>query len=108
MKAIINRDSNFGIIGGVIRANSHILTIINNFQKLGAAIKLVDTVDTLMYKLLPIASGEVVTNGCKLFVQSIKEPIIVYEMEDGELYFSPYGEEELVESYFSNDLILIK
>jgi hypothetical protein len=31
----------------------------------------------------------------------------VYRKEDGQLYFKPYGEEERVSSYFSNDLILI-
>jgi hypothetical protein len=30
----------------------------------------------------------------------------VYRKEDGHLYFKPYGEEERVSSYFSNDLIL--
>jgi hypothetical protein len=31
----------------------------------------------------------------------------VYRKEDGQLYFKPYGEEERVSSYFSNDLILM-
>jgi hypothetical protein len=31
----------------------------------------------------------------------------VYRKEDGQLYFKPYGEEERVSNYFSNDLILI-
>jgi hypothetical protein len=31
----------------------------------------------------------------------------VYRKEDGQLYFNPYGEEERVSNYFSNDLILI-
>ncbi len=57
----------------------------------------------------PTASfGELVTDGCSLLVQNIKEPISVYKKEDGNLYFKPYGKEELVNSYFSNDLILIK
>jgi hypothetical protein len=30
----------------------------------------------------------------------------VYRKEDGQLYFTPYGEEERVSNYFSNDLIL--
>jgi hypothetical protein len=56
----------------------------------------------------PTASfGKEITNGCKLFVQNIKEPIDVYQKEDGNLYFKPYGKEELVNSYFSNDLILL-
>jgi hypothetical protein len=56
----------------------------------------------------PTASfGKEITNGCKLLVQNIKEPVVVYEKEDGNLYFKPYGKEELVNSYFSNDLILL-
>lgn len=56
----------------------------------------------------PTASfGKEITNGCKLSVQNIKEPVDVYEKEDGNLYFKPYGKEELVNSYFSNDLILL-
>ena len=56
----------------------------------------------------PTASfGKEITNGCKLLVQNIKEPIDVYLKEDGNLYFKPYGKEELVNSYFSNDLILL-
>lgn len=51
--------------------------------------------------------GKAITDGCNLSVQSIKEPVPVYKKEDGNLYFKPYGKEELVNSYFSNDLILL-
>ena len=55
----------------------------------------------------PTASfGKIITEGCQLSVQNIKEPVIVYKKEDGNLYFNPYGKEELVNDYFSNDLIL--
>lgn len=50
---------------------------------------------------------KIITDGCKLLVQNIKEPVVVYSKEDGNLYFKPYNKEELVSSYFSNDLILI-
>lgn len=33
---------------------------------------------------------------------------IIYKKKDGHLYFRPYGEEERVKHYFSNDLIKIK
>ena len=39
--------------------------------------------------------------------EELKEPVDVYEKEDGNLYFKPYGKEELVNLYFSNDLILL-
>lgn len=55
-----------------------------------------------------VSFGKIITNGCKLSVQNIKEPVDVYEKEDGNLYFKPYGKEELVKSYFSNDLILLE
>jgi len=29
----------------------------------------------------------------------------IYQKADGQLYFSPYGKEERVSSYFSNDLL---
>ena len=29
----------------------------------------------------------------------------IYKKEDGELYFKPYGEEDMVSSYFSNDMV---
>jgi len=31
----------------------------------------------------------------------------IYEKEDGQLYFKPYGTEDLVSAYFSNDLIKV-
>ena len=31
----------------------------------------------------------------------------IYKKEDGQLYFKPYGKEEKVSGYFSNDLIKI-
>jgi hypothetical protein len=51
MKAIINRNSSFGTLNGVITKNSEIQTIINKNLKQGTATKLVDTEDTMMYEL---------------------------------------------------------
>jgi hypothetical protein len=31
----------------------------------------------------------------------------VYKKPDGHLYFTPYGQEEQVSSYFSNDLVKV-
>jgi len=30
----------------------------------------------------------------------------VYKKEDGQLYFKPYGKEDRVSTYFSNDMVL--
>lgn len=51
--------------------------------------------------------GAAITDGSLLSVQNIKKPIRVYKKKNGNLYFSPYGKESKVTSYFSNDLILI-
>ena len=51
MKAIVNRDGNFGMLNGVITKNSEIQTAINQHLKAGTAKKLVDTETTLMYEL---------------------------------------------------------
>lgn len=51
MKAIINKDGNFGTLNGVITKNSEIQTAINQHLKAGTAKKLVDTETTLMYEL---------------------------------------------------------
>ena len=32
----------------------------------------------------------------------------VYKKEDGQLYFKPYGREDRVSAYFSNDMVLVK
>lgn len=32
----------------------------------------------------------------------------VFKKEDGQLYFTPYGKEERVSSYFSNDIIKVE
>ena len=51
MKAIINKESNFGTLNGVIKSNSEIQTEINKHLKVGTAKKLIDTDETLMYEL---------------------------------------------------------
>lgn len=51
MKAIVNKDGNFGTLNGVITKNSEIQSVINQHLKVGTANKLVDTVTTLMYEL---------------------------------------------------------
>jgi hypothetical protein len=33
---------------------------------------------------------------------------IIYKKKDGHLYFRPYGEEERVKDYFSNDIIKVR
>jgi hypothetical protein len=48
----------------------------------------------------------VIQDGCYVDVQN-DGVHKVYRKEDGQLYFKPYGEEERVSNYFSNDLILI-
>ena len=32
----------------------------------------------------------------------------MYKKEDGQLYFKPYGKEDRVSSYFSNDIVKIQ
>jgi len=32
----------------------------------------------------------------------------VYKKEDGQLYFKPYGKEDRVSAYFSNDMIKVE
>lgn len=51
MKAIINKEQNFGTVDGVITKNSAIQTLINQHIKSGTAKRLVDTESTLMYEL---------------------------------------------------------
>jgi hypothetical protein len=51
MKAIINKEGNFGILNGVITKNSEIQSTINQHLKAGRAKLLVDTETTLMYEL---------------------------------------------------------
>ena len=51
MKAIINKDRNFGTLNGIITKNSDIQTIINKHLKTRTAKKLIDTETTLMYEL---------------------------------------------------------
>jgi len=53
MKAIINKDQNFGTVDEVITKNSVIQTLINQHIKSGTAKRLVDTESTLMYELTP-------------------------------------------------------
>ena len=52
MKAIINRNSNFGTLNKVITKNSEIIKLINEGLKNGTAKKIIDTDDTLMYELV--------------------------------------------------------
>ena len=51
MKAIINREQNFGTLNGVIAKNEEIRKVINQHLKQGTAKLLVDTDETLMYDL---------------------------------------------------------
>jgi hypothetical protein len=51
MKAIINRQQNFGTLNGVITKNDEIRKVVNNQLKQGTAKLLVDTEETLMYEL---------------------------------------------------------
>jgi hypothetical protein len=48
----------------------------------------------------------VIKNGYYVDVQS-SGTYRVYKKEDKQLYFTPYGKEERVSDYFSNDLILV-
>ena len=51
MKAIINRQSNFGTLNGVITKNDEIRKVVNEHLKQGTAKLFVDTEETLMYEL---------------------------------------------------------
>jgi hypothetical protein len=51
MKAIINRQLNFGTLNGVITKNEEIRTIISKYLKQGNAKLIIDTDETLMYIL---------------------------------------------------------
>ena len=51
MKAIINREQNFGTLNAVITKNDEIRKVINQHLKQGTAKLLVDTEETLMYEL---------------------------------------------------------
>lgn len=51
MKAIINREQNFGTLNGVITKNDEIRKIVNQHLKQGTAKLIVDTEETLMYEL---------------------------------------------------------
>ena len=51
MKAIINREQNFGTLNGVITKNDEIRKVVNQHLKQGTAKLLVDTEETLMYEL---------------------------------------------------------
>ena len=68
MKAIINRDGNFGTLDGVIIKNDKIRTLVNKYIKSGTAKKLIDTETTLMYDL-----GEKPTSNMHpIFEQALK------------------------------------
>jgi hypothetical protein len=51
MKAIINRQQNFGTLNGVITKNDEIRKVINQHLKQGTAKLIIDTEETLMYIL---------------------------------------------------------
>ncbi len=51
MKAIINRQENFGTLNGVITTNIEIRKVVNQHLKKGTAKLLIDTEETLMYEL---------------------------------------------------------
>ena len=54
MTAIINRESRFGTLNGVIKSNAEIQKMVFAHLKQGTAKKLVDTPETLMYELIEI------------------------------------------------------
>jgi hypothetical protein len=51
MKAIINRQQNFGTLNGVITKNEEIRKVVNQHLKQGTAKLVIDTEETLMYIL---------------------------------------------------------
>jgi len=51
MKAIINRQQNFGTLNGVITKKSEIMKVVFQHLKTNTAKLLVDTEETLMYEL---------------------------------------------------------
>lgn len=59
MKAIINRNEKFGTLNGKITKNEEILKVVYQHLKVGKAQLLVDTLDTLMYNLLPKKSTKI-------------------------------------------------
>jgi len=68
MKAIINKDGNFGTLNGVITKSSEIQTVINQHLKNGTAKKLIDTETTLMYEL----GEKPISNLHPIFEQALK------------------------------------
>lgn len=53
------------------------------------------------------ANGKEIKAGHLVSVQAIKEPVKVYKYKS-QLWFKPYGKPELVNSYFSNDMLIVK
>jgi hypothetical protein len=51
MRAIINREQNFGTLNGVITKNEEIRKVVNQHLKQGTAKLVIDTEETLMYIL---------------------------------------------------------
>ena len=51
MRAIVNKNEKFGMLNGIITHNEDIIKVINQYLKQGNAKLLIDTEDTLMYKL---------------------------------------------------------
>lgn len=51
MKIIINRQSEFGTLNGVITKNSQLHSLVNKGLKNGTAKKLIDNEETLMYEI---------------------------------------------------------
>ena len=50
--------------------------------------------------------GKIISDGDYVDVQNVGSHK-VYKKNDSQLYFRPYGKEERVSMYFSNDLILV-
>jgi hypothetical protein len=58
MIAVVNRNSEFGTINGVVQKNLFIMAKICKYLKEGKATKLVDTEETLAYKFVNLSNEE--------------------------------------------------
>lgn len=73
MKAIINRQQNYGTLNGIITKNDEIRRVVNQHLKQGTAKLLVDNEETLMYEL---GEQKPISNMHPIFEQVLKPFLI--------------------------------
>lgn len=80
----------------LIQTAAMCMRMLNNLQPKQGRVKCYD------------ANREVLKNGDYVLVQNKKDKDRIYKKKrDGQLYFKPYGEEERVSSYFSDDILKV-